>query len=505
MRPALLSPVLAATVLLALPTSRPALAQSVDPGYHVVDLVPFGLTSPHALSFTPDGRVLVTERTTGRIRVVKDGVLLAAPFADVAVNAAGDRGALGIAVAPDFAGTGHVYLFFARSSTGLDTTVPAQVSDLRLVRFTASGDTALAGSELPIRIFPTNATLTNHVGGGLRFGPEGALYLGLGTADALPSPALSLVALEGKLLRLDAATGLAWPGNPFADDGDPNTLAEIFAFGFHDPAYFSIYVYDVPGPPKIVLTDPGDGANDEVNEVLAGKDYGYPIVQGKFDTPAESAYVATHTRYRPPTWTSNAVNAGPSGVAAAIADYGPFPYPAMFWGQIVPSGGSCQLPVAYDVFTVPGYGALENFGTGFGPIADVSFRITFPMAFLPDFDSLWVVAGSTLYKIRKNGTSAVGASAPGLALAHAGAHPARGEAAIACTLPAGTRGRIEIEDVAGRRVTRLAPELEGPGTRVVRWDGMDRSGRRAPAGLYFARLVLADGHVAARLSIVRLP
>jgi glucose/arabinose dehydrogenase len=504
MRPA---PFLCAALVLgaAALAAPPARAQSVDPGYHVVDLVPFGLVSPRALTFLPDGRVLVAERTTGRIRVVKNGALLPAPFADVPVNSAGDRGALGLAAAPDFGTSGRVYFYYARSSTGVDTNVPGQVSDLRLVRFTASGDTALAGSETSLRLFPTPPALPDHVGGGLRFGPEGALYLGLGTCDALPNPALDLASLFGKLLRLDPQTAQAWPDNPFALDGDPNTLADVFAFGLHDPAYFSIYVYDVPGPPKIVATDAGDAGEDEVNEIVAGKDYGYPIVQGRFDTAAESAYVASHVRYRPPTWSSGASAPRPTGVAAAIAEYGFFPFPALFWGQAMPAAGPCTLPVAYDVFTLPGYGALEDFGSGFAPIADVSFPIRFPMTFLPDFDSLYVAAGNALYLVRPNGVNAVTHFGAGVGLAHAGAHPARGATGIACTLPDGSRGRIEIADVAGRSIRRLAPEIHGPGTTVVRWDGSDGFGRNAPAGLYFARLVLPDGTAAARLSIVRLP
>ena len=172
--------------------------------------------------------MLVAEKATGRIRVIKNGVLLAAPFVDVPVNSAGDRGALGIAAAPDFATSHFVYLLYTRSSTGLDTTVPAQIADFRLARFTASGDTALAGSETLLRGFPYDATLPNHVGGGLRFGPEGALYLGLGTGDA-PGQASALDQLRGKLLRPDPAIALAWPDNVFALDGDPATLPEIFS------------------------------------------------------------------------------------------------------------------------------------------------------------------------------------------------------------------------------------------------------------------------------------
>src|SRR5262245_21560441 len=245
--------------LLAL-LAAPAVAQTVQPDYHVGDAVPVGLAAPRTLTFLPDGRVLIAEKATGRIRVLKNGVLLAKPFVDLAVNSAGGRGAIGLAAAHDFATSKQVYVLYTRSSTGLDTSVPAQIIDFRLSRFVASGDTALA--ETVVRGFPWDATHVDHVGGALRFGPENALYLGLGAPDTNPPLALDLAQLRGKLLRLDPITGAAWPDNVFALDGDPATAPEIFAFGLHDPAYAAAYVYDQPGPPKILVTDTGTNAHD---------------------------------------------------------------------------------------------------------------------------------------------------------------------------------------------------------------------------------------------------
>lgn len=496
--------VFAATLLAGMGTR--ASAQTVDPFYNLIPLVAGGLTTPRALTFTPDTRILISERTTGRIRVVKDGVLLARPFADVAVNYAGDRGALGLAAAPDFATSRKVFLLYAHSSTGLDTPLPPDFTDLRLVSFTASGDTALAGSETLLRSFALDPALTTHVGGGLRFGPEGALYLGLGDADAVPSPALQLDALPGKLLRLDAS-GAAWPGNIYALDGNPATLPEIFAYGFHDPAYFSVYRYDDPGPPKVVLSDAGAGADDEIDEAVAGKNYGWPNVHGKVDTPAEIAYVGTLLNYGPTTWTSGAVSARPTGVAAAFEESSSLPFPAIYWGQASPNGGSCQLRVAYDVFSLPGSPVIADFGTGFEPVTDVSFPIWHPMPVLPLFDALYVLSGSALCRVTPNQPNAA-PPGPGstTALAHAGPNPTRGDALISCTLPANTCGHVVIHDLSGRRVRVIEGLVEGPETSLVRWDGRDEEGRRTRAGLYFARLVLGDRSCkTAALRMVRLP
>jgi hypothetical protein len=98
------------------------------------------------------------------------------------------------------------------------------------------------------------------------------------------------------------------------------------------------------------------------------------------------------------------------------------------------------------------------------------------MTFLPDFDTLYVAAGNALYLVRKNGTAAVAPGPSGVRLAHAGLHPARGEAAVACALPPGERAELAIVDVRGRVVVTRAVV----GNAVVRW--------RAAPGLYFARL-----------------
>ena len=489
---------LAALIVLA----RPASGQAVDPFYNLVPVVSAGLTTPRALTFTPDGRIWVSERTTGRIRVIKNGTLLAKPFVDVPVNFAGDRGALGLAAAPDFATSHRIYLLYARSSTGADSGTPSELVDLRVVSFLASGDTALAGPETLVRSFALDPLLTTHVGGALRFGPEGALYLGLGDADAVPSPALSLDALPGKVLRLDA-NGAAWPTNLYAVDGDPLTLPEIFAYGFHDPAYMGAYLYDDPGPPKVVVTDAGDGADDEIDDVLRGKNYGWPIVHGKVDTPAETAYVGTLLNYAPTMWTSGATSVKPTGIAAAFEETSTLPFPAVYWGQALPAAGPCVVEVGYDAFVLPGLPTVGDFGTGFPPVTDVSFPIWQPMSPLPLFDALYILAGSALWKATPN---QVNAAPPGplplILLAHAGPNPARGDAAIACTLEGSAGARLDVYDARGSHVRALGPV--GAGTTIVRWDGTDQAARRVGAGLYFVRLARTGGADAV-LRIVRLP
>jgi glucose/arabinose dehydrogenase len=77
-----------------------------------LDTVASGLEVPWALDFAPDGRIFITERP-GRIRVIEDGELLREPWAVLAVPQRSERGLMGIAIAPDFAESGHVYVVAA--------------------------------------------------------------------------------------------------------------------------------------------------------------------------------------------------------------------------------------------------------------------------------------------------------------------------------------------------------------------------------------------------------
>src|SRR3954467_10461327 len=74
-------------------------------------VVASGVTNPTAMQFAPDGRLFIAEQG-GKLRVVKNGVLLPAPFVSLTVSSAGERGLLGIAFDPAFASNHFVYLYY---------------------------------------------------------------------------------------------------------------------------------------------------------------------------------------------------------------------------------------------------------------------------------------------------------------------------------------------------------------------------------------------------------
>ena len=168
-----------------------------------------GLTNPTAMVVAPDGRLFVTEQG-GNLRVVKNGALLPTPFATVSTDSNGERGLIGITLDPNFATNQFVYVYY---------TVPASPFNApfnRVSRFTASGDTAVPGSETVLLNLDPLSTATNHNGGAIHFGPDGKLYVGVGeNANAFNSQ--TLLNRLGKILRInpDGSAVTILSGHPY--------------------------------------------------------------------------------------------------------------------------------------------------------------------------------------------------------------------------------------------------------------------------------------------------
>src|SRR5439155_13430804 len=125
-------------------------------------------------------------------------------FLTLNVDSQGERGLLGIAFDPSFTTNHYVYLYY---------TVPIAPEHNRVSRFTANGDVAVPNSEQVLLDLDNLSSATNHNGGGLHFGPDGKLYLGVGE-NANGSNSQTLSNLLGKLLRFNS-DGTIPTDNPF--------------------------------------------------------------------------------------------------------------------------------------------------------------------------------------------------------------------------------------------------------------------------------------------------
>lgn len=250
------------------PSARPAIARppeqsllempaGLSPFRPIAEEVATDLEVPWALAFAPDGRLFFTERP-GRIRVIVEGQLQPDPVALLpsATPAGGEAGLMGLAIDPDFTQNGYIYVMYSyRGAQGKLLN--------RISRLTVEGDQA--GDEMVLLDDIPGGDI--HDGGRLKFGPEGKLFATTGDTS-VPGTAQDLGSLAGKILRLNP-DGSIPEDNPFP--GSP-----VFSLGHRNPQGLAFH----PRTGQLFSTEHGTGANDEVNVVEAGSNYGWPIVQG---------------------------------------------------------------------------------------------------------------------------------------------------------------------------------------------------------------------------------
>jgi glucose/arabinose dehydrogenase len=247
--------------------TRSALAATLPTNFQESQFVA-GLTNPTAMTFAPDGRLFVCQQG-GQLRVVKNGALLATPFVTVTTDSSGERGLLGVAFDPNFAANQFVYVYYT-------ATTPATHN--RVSRFTANGDVAVAGSEVALFDLNNLSGATNHNGGAIHFGPDGKLYIAVGE-NANSANSQSIGNLLGKLLRINA-DGTIPADNPttfpgIAGSPSGNNRA-IWAVGLRNPYTFTFQT----GPGRLFINDVGQSTWEEINDGIAGSNYGWSICEG---------------------------------------------------------------------------------------------------------------------------------------------------------------------------------------------------------------------------------
>ena len=251
-----------------------------------------GFTSP--IAFIPDPlnrNVQFVVQQNGRIRVVRDGAVLAADFLDLSssVIAGGEQGLLGLVFTPDTSTSGRFFVNFTNRS---GHTVVARF------RRPDGGVVADPGSRFDLRWGGANGPafiaqpFANHNGGHLAFGPDGYLYIGLGDGGSSNDPehrAQNPLELLGKMLRIDVgvpeshASGYDVPAdNPFVNGRPVAARPEIWAFGLRNPWRYS---FD-SGTGALVIADVGQNRWEEIDyepRSRGGRNYGWRNREGAHD------------------------------------------------------------------------------------------------------------------------------------------------------------------------------------------------------------------------------
>lgn len=218
---------------------------------------------PWAMVFLPDGRLLVTEKA-GRLFVVSQTGETVAVSGLPQVDYGGQGGLGDVALHPDFPANGRVYLSFVEA--GDEDTRGAAVARGRLTLHDGGG--SLNDLEVIWRQQP-KVTGRGHFGHRILFAPDGKLFISSGERQKF-DPAQDMRTNLGKIVRLNDDGSLP-PDNPFAEQG--GTAAQVWSLGHRNPLGIA---FDADG--QLWNTEMGPKGGDELNRVLAGGNYGYPLV-----------------------------------------------------------------------------------------------------------------------------------------------------------------------------------------------------------------------------------
>ncbi|MBI5056017.1 MAG: PQQ-dependent sugar dehydrogenase [Nitrospirae bacterium] len=257
-------------------------ASSPDLSGIKIDVLASGFSQPVHITHAGDGsgRLFVVERS-GRIKIIKNGVIQQQPFLDISqkvLSAGGEQGLLSVAFPPGFASKKYFYVNYTAVAGDGDTVVARY-------RVTADPDTADPAAEQII--LTVDQPFANHNGGQLAFGPDGFLYIGMGDGGSGGDPqnnGQNPAALLGKLLRLDVESNPSQPGysipasNPFANTA--GTRGEIWASGLRNPWRFS---FDRQTG-DLFIGDVGQRSVEEIDfqssNSTGGENYGWNIMEG---------------------------------------------------------------------------------------------------------------------------------------------------------------------------------------------------------------------------------
>jgi glucose/arabinose dehydrogenase len=236
-----------------------------------------GLEHPWGLAFLPGGDLLITERP-GRLRRVRDGVLLPDPIAGApAVLALRQGGLLDVAADPDFARNRFIYLSFASGSESVNATrvVRGRLQDNQLLDVT--------------QIFEATPQKAGgfHFGSRLVFLPDGTLLISVGDGGSERNRAQDLGAHFGKVARIrpDGATA---SDNPFHARADAR--AEVWSYGHRNIQGMA----RDPVSGRIYATEHGAQGGDELNLLTPGSNYGWPLATSAVEYGPDKRPISPH-------------------------------------------------------------------------------------------------------------------------------------------------------------------------------------------------------------------
>ena len=254
-------------------------------GQYEYTIITENLTSPWELVFLPNDDLLLTEREGILKHITPNGIEKEIVVPGSVALTTGEQGLLGIALHPNFSENQKIYLYRTQQREG-------GVTINRVEQFHFSSDATLSERRVIIDNIP-GARI--HNGGRIVFGPDGYLYVTAGDA-AIPDLAQDKESLAGKILRV-TENGDPAPNNPFG--------TRIYSMGHRNPQGLA---WEQSG--TLWATEHGASGNDEINRIVRGGNYGWPLFEGD----------RTEGEYIPPIHHSGHDTWAPSGATFAGSD-----------------------------------------------------------------------------------------------------------------------------------------------------------------------------------------
>jgi glucose/arabinose dehydrogenase len=243
-----------------------------------ISLLSNNLDSPWGMAFLPDGRMLVTQKAGSMVVISADGRSVSLPFSPTLPNlvSAGQGGLMDVVLDPDFDLTTHARIYWTFSESGAGGSGTA-VARGKLVATMASNGPgfAIQNAEVIYRQHPKVGG-SGHFGSRLVFRADKTLFVALGErqrddpANPGTGNAQNLATTLGKVIRINP-DGRVPAGNP--DFGVTAALPEIWSYGHRNPQGAAMK----PGTDELWLTEHGPLGGDELNQVRAGRNYGWPL------------------------------------------------------------------------------------------------------------------------------------------------------------------------------------------------------------------------------------
>jgi glucose/arabinose dehydrogenase len=251
-----------------------------------------GLSNPTAMEFAPNGDLWVLEQA-GQVKRFRPGSTTAdvvSNLSTLGLSSSGERGVLGIAFDPQYATNKRVFIYYTATSPATHNRISRfTVNDTDPTDYFFNGpniggtDAGTTGTPTQTVIFDLDnlSAATNHNGGAIHFGPDGKLYVAVGE-NANPAHAQTLSNVLGKILRMNS-DGTAPSDNPFfsSTTGKQQT---IWALGLRNPFTFAFQ----PGSGRMFINDVGQNTWEEIDDGIAGSNYGWPSIEGNQGTPPTS-------------------------------------------------------------------------------------------------------------------------------------------------------------------------------------------------------------------------